>query len=1076
MLHRYTAQSSYHGQVNDLMSPGLADEFIQPWYVPLSTTPADTGIALGGIGSAYTFTPAGTTPLLHMLPGLHLSDQKRDSLRLEDFYLSQTPADQQQLVIVNLSDFQQKQKFFALSKAEQAPLFTPDMNVEQQLATLQLLLSEPEFYQWNAANLERWKVELSSKTQQLITAAKQTTQLNISWLLDFYDGALGLQQQSQQALIGDWESEQYNGVTAWPCEQIDYSALYPVAKQQFSGQQAIQVSKYHYSPVIPNHEDWAALPISYTRVVLHNSSDQRQSFSLVRCLENLSGFQAIKQRPGVQDAACSLVRAANAQQAHATSWQTEGNHHCAIEMSGKASPGVDFDGQSCISVSAPTQCCVSAKPYFYSDTSAQQITGALASGRFAQAVDLGIYSGRELSSSALCVSGELAPGESVEILFSLVLDFPHIQLPGLSSQKKYRQFYPESQGRALAICKHAIEIEPQVQAALATVNQQLMPDACLDTLPMSSSGKAETRTLALNTLSFLAEATVWDEQDRFLVRECADYPFFNSLDVYFYGSFSLLQCFPRLDGAVMRHFSQAVLAENNIVRRHHEYVGLPHADLPNSKTEGPRAVRGAVIHDLGSPFDAKPDAYDWHNVKEWKDLAPKYILMLLRHYRFHGDKALLQDCWEACQAAMHYLQAMVEPGQCFPLTRGTDDTFDNLSSHGISVYCGSLWIASLEAYACIAELLNKASIPQEYRYLASRARKQFQASLWDEKAGYFHFYVTPLQIGDVTEKRREQLITSLLNSPFSQQLKLKQDSCSVELVEALNRWLSTPELLELGELTTNVERLWAKYHSSQTWPIDAENPKLCRQLRKLALVALGDFWQPSWLDKLNLDSDDSFADQLLADSYCRMLQLPAVSSEQQQRRALEYVYKHNYQINSARVGAANLVSRYGETKEWDNFQAHDVWIGVQYSLVNAMAALGMQQQAADLLSACYRNLYLDARVPFAAPEGFNASCRFDATQFAQLDEPAAIELSKALIELGLLYADGRIAADIPRQLSEFKLRSAAVCQQFQLDSQTLFYALHHTGLKYTAGRYFRPGMIFSLPLVSSTTKSEQHSA
>ncbi|MCZ8486363.1 hypothetical protein O9993_16130 [Vibrio lentus] len=33
-----------------------------------------------------------------------------------------------------------------------------------------------------------------------------------------------------------------------------------------------------------------------------------------------------------------------------------------------------------------------------------------------------------------------------------------------------------------------------------------------------------------------------------MVKECVDYPFFNSLDVYFYGSFSLLYLLPELDG------------------------------------------------------------------------------------------------------------------------------------------------------------------------------------------------------------------------------------------------------------------------------------------------------------------------------------------------------------------------------------------------------------------------------------------------------------------------------------------------------------------------------------------------
>ena len=227
--------------------------------------------------------------------------------------------------------------------------------------------------------------------------------------------------------------------------------------------------------------------------------------------------------------------------------------------------------------------------------------------------------------------------------------------------------------------------------------EALVPKKAVAKLYKTAAKQDEFKSLAINTLSFLAEATVWDKDDRFLVRECADYPFFNSLDVYFYGSFSLMALMPRLDGVVMKRFGDAILAVNDNRRRHHEYVNHPFADLPDPKLEGPRAVRGAVIHDLGSPFDAEPDAYDWHNVKEWKDLAPKYVLMVLRHYVKTQDIENLKDCKEAVYAAMQYLEKMVNEGENFPLTHGTDDTFDNLSSHGISVYCGSLWIAGLRA-------------------------------------------------------------------------------------------------------------------------------------------------------------------------------------------------------------------------------------------------------------------------------------------------------------------------------------------------------------------------------------------
>ncbi|MGR5543202.1 GH116 family glycosyl hydrolase, partial [Vibrio campbellii] len=78
--------------------------------------------------------------------------------------------------------------------------------------------------------------------------------------------------------------------------------------------------------------------------------------------------------------------------------------------------------------------------------------------------------------------------------------------------------------------------------------------------------------------------------------------------------------------------------------------------------EGTRAVRGAVIHELGSPFDIQPDAYSWHNVKEWKDLAPKFILMVYRHFKKTGNRAVVEACWTAVKESVVYLDNLVATG------------------------------------------------------------------------------------------------------------------------------------------------------------------------------------------------------------------------------------------------------------------------------------------------------------------------------------------------------------------------------------------------------------------------------
>ncbi len=494
---------------------------------------------------------------------------------------------------------------------------------------------------------------------------------------------------------------------------------------------------------------------------------------------------------------------------------------------------------------------------------------------------------------------------------------------------------------------------------------------------------------------------------------------------------------PRLDGAVMRHFASAILAVDDTRRRHHEYVNHPYADLPDPKLEGPRAVRGAVIHDLGSPFDAKPDAYDWHNVKEWKDLAPKFVLMVLRHFNTTGDRFVLNDCREAVYACMEYLEAMVEEGQSFPLTHGTDDTFDNLSSHGISVYCGSLWIAGLRAAARIAQILGDEAQATDWNAKSELAAEEFHDALWDEQEGYFHFFVTPIETNDLVDDQLANLRKAVKESiPLSES--------KTEMVIQINCWLNESSIPEEVDLSRRQLREFKK-----EW-LTAQCPK--------AFTA-------SWQKKIHLDNDDIFVDSMLADTYLRLLGLSPITDVEKVRRSLKKVYEMNYKANSPLIGAANLVHVDGSPLDEFNFQAHDVWIGIQFSLITAMLMHGLKSEAEDLIESMVKNLYNEARIPFAAPEGFNGSCRLHPETIEKnlnLSKASAAKLHKNLLSAKILLPDSRVSPMLTRDLATFKKTYKSLIQTAKVDETALFSLIHNTALKYTAGKYFRPGMVFAI--------------
>lgn len=1039
-IKEYLAGAKQAGSVQKLMTPGLAVEFIQPWYTPLSTTPSTTGIAVGGIGSTFTATPAGTTPVMNVMPGVQVRTEKPSDLRFNNFFFRESVIDAKAaLEIVDFAGFTQMLAKYPLVDAKGEALFTAAELANQKKAEVKLnkAIAEKDFFKNNKADFERWHIEWSDRTAALLN--KAGAELNRSAVIDFFNGVVGEKAVRQGALTAAWANDtEFLGQAGYDAAKMQYAALYPVSETKYEGK-GVQITKTQSSYVTPGDERLSSLPVNATVFTLENTTKETREITIVQVQDCIAGYMAKKDRQGVQDSSFVLVPAARFPKGVKFEKQAkDGREVRGLEFYNEK-PLAESDFNGCMGVSVAwnkkDNLNVSVKPMFYQDDAASVLKGALRSGRVCEAWVKNVYSGRETMAGAVAVTAVLKPKQKVSFQFNLVLDFPEIKLNKLTSAKKYTVFFPEAYGRVGAILEEALAADKNFDARLKAF-EALVPKKAK--LYKTAAKQDEFKSLALNTLSFLAEATVWDKDDRFLVRECADYPFFNSLDVYFYGSFSLMALMPRLDGVVMKRFGDAILAVNDNRRRHHEYVNHPFADLPDPKLEGPRAVRGAVIHDLGSPFDAEPDAYDWHNVKEWKDLAPKYVLMVLRHYVKTQDKQNLQDCKEAVYAAMQYLEKMVNDGENFPLTHGTDDTFDNLSSHGISVYCGSLWIAGLRAAAKIAEILGDKAQADTWNAKADAANKEFDEALWDEAEGYYHFFVTPMEAKDVVADKLPQLADAIKDT-------LVIDGSDVKAaLKTINEWLNSGEIPSDVELSKNE----------------------LRGLKKAWLTAqCKDAFTASWNAKIANDCDDVFADTMLADTYLRLLGLKPISDEKKAKANLLRVYNTNYKANSPLIGAANLVRKDGSPLDEFNFQAHDVWIGIQYSIMCAMMHHGLEKQAADMGDSMIRNLYEEARIPFAAPEGFNGSCRLHPEALVKafgLSATAADKMHKELLKKGALLADSRISPKLPRNLPAFTKAFGSIAKANKVEASALFMLLHSTALKYTAGKYFRPGMVFAL--------------
>ena len=1014
--------SSYSGNSEHLCKKGDAVEFIQPWYTPISTTPENTGMAIGGIGNTFTLTPNGNTPNFSFIPGIFV-DCSEQVINFNDFYASVMDMPTiETLQVLNEQELSVHLNFYpALFDGKKID----KENISNAINLIRAALENGNFYKENKDNFIKWNVEFSNKTQLLIESDSSSIDCQLYVALDFFNGLLINDTTRQLSLTAGNNSdiESVNG------SDIEYKALYPLAEYKYNSFDGINIKRKVVSPIVKEDKRLCSLPMHWNHFQITNESQQTRVITLAQPLQNLIGSTYRKGRDGIQDSACTLSQNPIAQQHQAVKVDGESHGFTGVQLTSQSPYQSDIEGEVVFGVQAENRLTesgkvsVSVKPTLYTSKVSQQTEFALKTGRTNAEFQTGIYTGREALSALVVAQVELEPGESVDLRFAQVMAHSKVMLNGWNSDKAYTQFYPQA--------KPALPMLEDVLPKLEVIEQKIVEQqiAFLEQAQSKISQPESAlryATMAMNSLSFLAESTVWDKEDKFLVKECVDYPFFNSLDVYFYGSFSLLYLLPELDGCVMKEFSKAILAEDFTQRRYWEYEATPNAELIDEKYQGVRAIRGAVIHDLGSPFDIKPDAYSWHNVKEWKDLAPKYILMVYRHYQKTQDMSVVKECWQAVTESIDFLSNLIAEGDDLPLTRGTDDTFDNLASHGISIYCASLWVAGLQAASELAKLMGEHDLGAGYLTRSKKALATVEQSLWDEKEGYYHFFVTPVQAKHLTGEGYQAL----------ESLGLVLTGDAIVDKNMLNDYLNqTDTSINICKVAQRVSKK-----------------------RLLSETAPQAFTQ-EYLD-LVPDSDNSFGDALLADSYLKLIGLEGIFPKQRIQRALDYVYKHNFEINSPKLGVANMTLADGSPHE--AFQAQDVWIGVQFSVATALSLAVKSQQAETLMDTVYTALYDYSKIPFAAPEGFNCSVSFDEKDLSEsfkLSQSDAKKWINALKLQNCVLSDGRVNPSLTKDSDKFV---SMVQGEISAEQATILHKwLLSTGLKYTAGRYFRPGMIFA---------------
>ncbi|CAL1363890.1 unnamed protein product [Linum trigynum] len=213
----------------------------------------------------------------------------------------------------------------------------------------------------------------------------------------------------------------------------------------------------------------------------------------------------------------------------------------------------------------------------------------------------------------------------------------------------------------------------------------------------------------------------------FLYLEGSEYLMYNTYDVHFYSSFAILMLFPKLELNFQRDFAAAVMM--------HDPTKM---QIMSDGKLVPKKMLGAVPHDIGlnDPW-FEVNAYNLFSTARWKDLNPKFVLQIYRDVVATGDTSFARAVWPSVYLAMAYMEQFDKDGDGMIENEGfPDQTYDAWPVHGVSSYCGGLWVAALQATSALASVIGEID-SAKYFWIRYQKAKAVYEKLWN--GTYFNY-------------------------------------------------------------------------------------------------------------------------------------------------------------------------------------------------------------------------------------------------------------------------------------------------------------------------------------------------
>ena len=525
----------------------------------------------------------------------------------------------------------------------------------------------------------------------------------------------------------------------YPVGAGEYAALYPKSWYDYQWKKfPAHVVLEQFSPVLPNNYRESSYPIAVYRWHAENPTNKTVTVSVLLSWTNMSGW--------FRTFTHNFDGAPN--QGNFDHYRTEDigpqEQMKGIVFDRKRAGAMpnEWDGQFAIAALQTPGTEVTYQTTFQAMGDGKAVWSHFSKdGRLANDNTSWVSDGEKLA-GAIAIRFTLKPGENKIVPMVISWDFPVVQFgEGRKWYRHYTDFYGTDGRNAWKIARDGLLHGAAWSSAIDAWQAPYIND---------QSKPLWYRGMLFNELYTLTDGgSFWGREvganpktpPSFALLECYDYAYYATLDVRFYASLPLLKFWPNIDKQVLREFADTVPKEWP-----EKGLWVWKTQLTGAPVLHKRKKIGAVPHDLGvpegDPFIAVNEP-GWQDTNNWKDLNPKFVLMVYRDYVLTGrkDKAFLRETWPAVKDAIQYLRQF-DHGGGIPENSGyPDQTYDDWVVSGVSAYSGGLWLAALRAAEETAGILGDTQAQQEYHQLFLKGQKTYISELWN--GTYFRYDTEP---------------------------------------------------------------------------------------------------------------------------------------------------------------------------------------------------------------------------------------------------------------------------------------------------------------------------------------------